>query len=204
MTSRIVLLLVLTSALSNALPSHWEHPSNRSLKAKVENCCLVYKGSSSTKQSTNFKVREGTVPVYFPKVISAPPVNIPISRWVWINQAATEANVSPIVVLAIEWHESAGYRSNLWKKANNPGGIEYRSRRGGLRCWWRKRFAFFRTKEEGIKVHGEVLSHPRYAAARKTKDPIAQVEAIGRAGYAEYSKDWMRCVKRYVREFMAD
>lgn len=118
----------------------------------------------------------------------------PAYLWPSILSAAAAAGVDPRVIVAIEWQETGGYTSNLWKARNNPGGIKRRAPYS-----WLGRYATFPTPEEGIAAHGRVLSHKRYDAARRTTDVVKQVEAIADAGYAAYSETWRDAVSALAR-----
>lgn len=118
-----------------------------------------------------------------------------------IEKNASRIGISPMTMLAIEWHESGAYRSRLWRTANNPGGIEYRHF-NSVTCTKHGRWACFATPEDGIKAHAEVLSHPRYAAARRTSDPFAQVHLILEAGYCEPGYSWESGVRIQLRRIM--
>lgn len=112
--------------------------------------------------------------------------------WAAINRAAARARINPYVLLAIQRHETGNYTSRLWRRCNNPGGI----RPGG-------RYATYHSQEAGIDAHGACLAHPRYDRARMTGDPMGQIDAISRAGYAEHSPAWPMHVRRHYRAVLA-
>lgn len=118
-----------------------------------------------------------------------------------IVQKLAPAGLHPAVMYAIQQHETGCYKSSLWRRARNPGGIKYRkfpdidSGKTGVYC-------SFATAEDGIKAHAIVLSAPRYRAARETNDPVQQVVAIGNGGYAEYSPSWTSQVSRRVMKLL--
>jgi hypothetical protein len=118
-----------------------------------------------------------------------------------VEREAAQVGVSPVVMWAIEWHETGGYSSPKWRKLNNPGGIEYRHF-DGIPCEKHGRWAGFSSPEDGIKAHALVLSNRRYDGARRTSDPLQQVEAIGRGGYCEPGYNWTAQVKNHVRKFL--
>lgn len=120
-----------------------------------------------------------------------------------VEREATRVGISPVVMYAIEVHESGNYQSKLWHEGFNPGGIEYRSF-PGINCWRnprKRRWACFASAEDGIRAHAYVLANRRYDGARRTDNELMQVEAIGRAGYCEkpWLAGWLRGIKTAVR-----
>lgn len=115
-----------------------------------------------------------------------------------IHRAANFCRIHPIVLLAIQVHESGAYRSPLWKRAFNPGGIKFTRR---VKCYKTGAYAGFNSAEEGIMAHAAILNHPRYNRARETDDPYEQIRAIGDAGYCRPRGNWDSYVKKYYRKF---
>lgn len=122
-----------------------------------------------------------------------------------VANEAEKVGVCPVTMYSMEVHESANYRSKLWREGFNPAGIEYRNF-PGINCWRNprnSRWAAFGSAEDGIRAHAYVLSNRRYDGARATSDPYAQVDAIGRAGYCEKfcRAGWLSGIKSNIRRF---
>jgi len=178
----IVITIILTF-VSNALAINaLEHKSNMRLKS------ILAKYSWLSRSPTP------TTPAPTPA-----PATAGLPLFDTVEKAANSAGINPAVMYAIAWHETGGFRSSLWRRANNPGGIKYtrnrRSGRSGI-------YAAYKTPEEGIRAQATVLLANRYRAARQTSDPYAQVAAIYRAGYCAPGYNWAAQVKRYVRRFL--
>lgn len=144
------------------------------------------------------KVKKISVPPRTPvSIIDLPEVVSKNSIFSIIEKEAPVAGIHPLVIYAIQQHETGCYRSSLWRRAKNPGGIKYRrfdfpTGRAGV-------YSSFNSIEDGIKAHILVLANSRYSAARKTNDLEQQVVAIARGGYAEYSPSWTSQVRKRVR-----
>lgn len=119
------------------------------------------------------------------------------------EKEAKVAGIDPVVLYAIAWHETGGFKSPLWVNGNNPGGLEYHQYNGMKTSRWGKsgRYCVFESKEDGIRAHALVLSKPLYHRARETNDPFRQVEYISDAGYAEHNQGWLTGVKKFVARF---
>lgn len=204
-------VLALVSVQTNTSP--WSHPSNAALKARLSRVGV----ETPAPKRTNPEVRPAApIPAKptpcrrtsKPSIVilrdtAVPAFVIPPGVWDLIRQEAERIGISPVTMLAIQWHETGGYRSPLWRHANNPGGIEFRYF-DGIKCWRHNggRWAAFETPSDGIRAHARVLGNQRYAAARECSDPCAQVGAIANGGYAEYSPSWTSKVRATVRKFL--
>lgn len=178
------------------------HPANRRLAAVLERYRspafplvtvlpvrpLVQAQEIAPRVTRSARVRR----VECEAIPSSGPCRPPEGLAALIEREARRIGVDPVVMLAIQWHETGGYRSRLWRRRRNPGGI------GGL-----GNYRTYQTPEEGVQGHAVCLGKPRYDRARRTSDPYEQVDAIGAGGYAEYSKSWNRQVKAYVRKILA-
>lgn len=178
-----------------------DHPANARLKKIIETA-----ESSFGYTGAVLRVLTPASPrkVYLATTPEAAHIHRAGNLYAIIEREANRVGISPVVLLAIEVHETGWYTSPLWKYAHNPGGIKYRAF-PGIKSWRygrRRDFSAFETAEEGIRAHAYVLAHARYNAARETSDPYGQVNAIGRAGYCQPAGDWAILVRKYVRHFL--
>lgn len=196
MSSIISALAIVVLGASSLLPgSALEHPRNARLKSLVQNY-KSHMNPAPVWAAARQVVKSALAPVQAPA--GAQPI------YTIVEREARRIGIDPVVMYAIQVHETGNYRSPKWKRWRNPGGIEYRERfvEEGIRCEKHGRWAGFATAEDGIRAHAIVLSNHRYNGARRTSDPIRQVEAIGRGGYCEPGYNWTGQVKAYVRRFL--
>lgn len=200
------IIILASSAVATPIP--WEHPANAGLKARLARAKCWVPPNPGVRLVPAMPVAPAKRPMGVPcRGIPFPgrsSVRVPVPFSV-IRQEAYRIGIDPVVVVAIQVHESANYRSKLWNEGFNPGGIEF-SNRFSVPCWRnprRRRFAAFRSALDGIKAHIQVLAHRRYDRARKTTDAYQQVDALYRGGYCEPGYSWSPQVKAHVRRLRA-
>ena len=198
MISRIIILSALVFSAATSLGSPViEHESNSRLKAIVSKYPKYSEKilAAPAKPVKSVPVQKGPI-----KRLESSRVVPKVRRGLLglIDKAARFCGIRPEVLLAIQVHESAAYRSSLWKRAFNPGGIKYTHR---VKCYKTGAYAGFNSAEEGIMAHAAILNHPRYDRARSTNDPYEQIRAIGDAGYCRPRGSWDSYVKKYYRKF---
>lgn len=207
---RDLLIVIILASTAHANPL-WDHPSNAHFKARLAllktlpDLKVVAPANPGVRAMPALlekiqipeRIRHQARPEPAPCVIA---VDTP-GPWDLVAKEAEKVGVNPVVMYAIQWHETGGYRSSKWRRWNNPGGIEYRHFEG-ISCVKHGRWAGFASPEEGIKAHAYVLANPRYDGARRTADPLRQVDAFYRGGYCEPGYNWTAQVKNFVRRFL--
>jgi hypothetical protein len=115
-----------------------------------------------------------------------------------LRQVAFYSEIDPIVMAAIQVHETGWYTSRLWREANNPGGMKYSPTTQRIGATQDGDFAAWPSWVDGVIAHAKFFAQSRYDGIRKTKDRRAQVLAIHEAGYAELSQEWLSIVNTLV------
>jgi len=125
-----------------------------------------------------------------------------------IEHVAEDAGMHPATLEAIERWETGNYTSKLFVEANNPGGMKYRPELplGHNYGYYSARdgntYAKFPDWARGVIAHGIFFKQKRYDGIRQTEDPMAEVDAIHNAGYAEHSEEWRGGVKAIVAKIL--
>lgn len=131
--------------------------------------------------------------------------------WRVIEAEAPRAGVEPETLAAIQVWESNWYTSPLFRAAWNVGGVKYRPdiellkhEHGSYTAKDGNVYAAWPDWQAGIAGHALFLTQKRYDGIRKTDDPVAELEAIHQAGYAELSEDWRAGTKALAERFLKE
>jgi hypothetical protein len=192
-----VVAVIILSCSSNVLAvKSLEHPANARLKKVIAQYSL-FGAPMSAPIAVQCPKTSRSVP-YAPKALARRTKHIDqvcvvgdMPYYTIVEREAAVVGVDPVVMYAIAWHETGGWRSKLWRTRRNPGGL------GGP-----GHFRSYASEEDGIRAHAACLAKTRYDAARHTSDPYAQVAAIYAGGYCEPGYNWTAQVKRYVTRFL--
>lgn len=125
--------------------------------------------------------------------------------WAQIQKVAPTVGVQPATLAAVQVHETGWYTSELFNDGDNVGGIKDTPYSRGLPGYDGPSesgvYATFVDWRAGIAAHARFLAQTRYDKIRTTNDPVAEVQAIHDAGYAEHDQAWLDGVTKLAKKF---